>query len=174
MSVSKGHPYNKTFTDKIYLSNSNLQRILKFFLFECPVPGTSVRGKKFVDYGIEGKPAFSKLKKEMLASATTSLKDNYKPCTKDELKAEFESVSKVVSPDEYCVFLKHDAKTVMQSLYSAIRNAFAHGSFCVKKYSGTRIYFMSNYDNYLKAEIVLHEATLLGWINCIINFADDA
>ena len=54
-------------------------------------------------------------------------------------------------------------------MFSAIRNAFAHGSFNVKSYNRTRIFFFSNYKEYEKARIVLHEATLLSWIRIIKN-----
>ena len=76
----------------------------------------------------------------------------------------FRNVANVKPPNEYCVFLKQDEKTVMQSLFSAIRNAFAHGSFNVKTYNGVKIYYFENFNGYLKAEIVLHEETLLAWI----------
>ena len=65
------------------------------------------------------------------------------------------------------MFLKTDEKTVIQSLFSAIRNALAHGSFNVKIYKGVRVYFLSNYNKYLKAEIVLQENTLLKWIDIV-------
>ena len=163
--------YNKTFDDTFSISNSNLQEIIKFFLFECPVPGKSVRGKKFSDYGINGITAFAKLKKSLIAAATDSLSNNYVPCLKNELSGSFTKMETVAPPDEYCVFMKTDEKTVMQSLFSAIRNAFAHGSFRVKRYSGYRIYDLSNNNGYLKAEMALHEETLLNWIKCVKDFS---
>ena len=36
-----------------------------------------------------------------------------------------------------------------------------------KKYEKTQVYFFSNYDNYLKAEIILQEDTLIKWIDII-------
>ena len=171
MSKKVVKTYTKTFSNRIAISNVNLQKILKFYLFECPVPGISVRGRKFQDFGISGSAAFSRLKKNMLNNASSSLRGNYKPSKKNELDIYFSLMNSVNPPDEYCVFLKYDEKHVMQSLFSAIRNAFAHGSFCVKNYSGTRIYFLANHDGYLKAEVVLHENTLLNWIDCIKNFS---
>ncbi len=162
--------YDKQFDDDLSLSNKNLQAILKFYLFECPVPNTSERGKTFSYYGINKSPAYSRLKKALLDSAATSLKSNYKPCKKDELPVAFALVESLLPPNEYCVFLKYEEKNVLPSLFSAIRNAFAHGSFKVKSYSKARIYYLKNFDGYLKAEIVLHESTLLKWINCIKNF----
>lgn len=45
------------------IKNENLQKILKFYLLECPVPGVNSRGKDFEDYGFRGSAAFGKLKK---------------------------------------------------------------------------------------------------------------
>jgi hypothetical protein len=95
------------------------------------------------------------------------LKENYYPCKKEELKESFENVANVHPVDEYCVFLRNDEKTVMQSLFSAIRNAFAHGSFSVQTYKKVRVYFFANHHDYLKAEIVLQEKTLLEWISIL-------
>ncbi len=165
--ANKRLSYTKSFSNNLTLSNRNLQKILKFYLFECPVPGVSVRGKKFKDFGISGNAAFSRLKKSMLSTATGSLRGYYKPSTKSELQTNIDFMKFVAPPNEYCVFLKNDDKTVMQSLFKAIRNAFAHGAFLVKSYGGERIYYLENYDKYLKATIVLHETTLLNWIKCI-------
>lgn len=149
------------------LSNKNFQTIIDFYLFNCPVSGKSFRGKTFEEYGFKSKAPFSRLKAEMLNSATESLKANYKPCKKEELEKNFQLAEAVSPPDEYCVFLKSDGKNTIKSLFSAIRNAFAHGSFNVKKYGGTRIYFLLNEKGYRKAQIVLHEETLLAWIKII-------
>lgn len=165
--MAKQAKYKKSFDSDIKLGNNNFQKILKFYLFECPTPGKSRRGTTFEGFGWQGTKQFSKLKTLLLAAASNSLKFNYYPCSKNELPDKFSMVEKVSPVDEYCVFLKTDEKTVMQSLFSAIRNAFAHGSFCVKKYEKTQVYFFSNYDNYLKAEIILQEDTLIKWIDII-------
>lgn len=159
--------YYKEFDKEVKLSNKNLQRILDFYLFSCPTPETSARTKTFEQLGWKGKTQFAQLKSKLLTSATSSLKGNYYPCKKEELKGSFEKVANIHPVDEYCVFLKNDEKTVIQSLFSAIRNAFAHGSFSVQTYKKVRVYFFANYHNYLKAEIVLQEKTLLEWIDIL-------
>lgn len=163
--------YKKTFDNTIPFGNKKFQEILDFFLFCCPVEGTSFRCVPFSKYGWSGKTQFAQLRKNMLTSASSSLKSNYYPCKKEELQNKFLTVEKVSPVDEYCVFLKNEEGTVMQSLFSAIRNAFAHGSFSIREYrcDGKRIkvYFLSNYKNYLKAEIVLQENTLLEWIRIV-------
>ena len=149
------------------ISNKNLQQIINFYLFECPVPETTFRGKVFKEFGFEGSKAFGRLKDEMLKAATDSLSNNYIPCKKSTLNESFKKIETVSPPDEYCVFLENSKKSVMQSLFSAIRNALAHGSFNVKSYDGIRIYFFVNYYGYKKAQIVLQEKTLLAWISLI-------
>lgn len=159
--------YDRSYNIPRSLSNSNLQKIIQFYLIECPVEGKSFKGKNFQEYGYCGSPAFSKLKKKLLDVATKSLKSNYYPCKKEELLGCFEKCETICYPDEYCVFLKSDEKSVVRSMFSAIRNALAHGSFNVKSYSKTRIYFFSNQKEYEKARIILHETTLLSWISII-------
>ena len=159
--------YSTKFEDPKSFSNRNLQIIVQFYLFECPVEGKSKRGKTFKELGYVGIKAFKKLKDELLATATASLSKNYYPCKKEELQGNFSKCSTITYPDEYCVFLQSDEKSIIRSLFSAIRNAFAHGSFNVQSYNHTRIYYFSNYDGYEKARIVLHENTLLSWIRII-------
>lgn len=152
------------------LSDNKLQKIVQFYLFECPVEGKSFRGKTFEEYGYYGASSFSKLKKVLLNAGTASLKKNYYPCAKNELEESFTICEKINYPDEYCVFLKWDERSIIRSMFAAIRNAIAHGSFNVKKYNRSdRIYFFSNYDGYEKARIVLYEETLLSWIKIIKN-----
>ena len=159
--------YDMSYDSPKSLANKNLQKIMQFYLLECPVEGKSHRGKTFHEYGYKGAPSFSKLKSELLKSATTSLRQNYYPCKKEDLQEIFKKCKKIGYPDEYCVFLKSDEKSVVRSMFSAIRNAFAHGSFNVKEYKGTRIYYFSNYNDYEKARIILHEETLLSWIRVV-------
>ena len=163
--------YKKSFDNKITFSSSNFQKILDFYLFRCPVEGTSSRGVGFDQYGWKGAKQFAHLKKALLKAANSDLASKYYPCKKDELAEKFEIVSNVAPVDEYCVFLRNEEDTVMQSLFSAIRNAFAHGSFSVRTYTSQgkkiKVYFFSNYNKYLKAEIILQEQTLLEWIKIV-------
>lgn len=167
MAKKQNTSYAQSFDIPVSLSDRNLQKILLFYLINCPVEGKSFRGKTFQYYGFSGSPAFSGLKTALLNSATKSLKKNYKPCKKTEIEEAFKEVEKISPPDEYCVYFCSEEKTRMQSLFSAIRNAFAHGSFNYKTYQGVRIFFLLNHDKYKKAQIVLHEDTLLAWIDII-------
>ena len=71
--------YDRSFKCPESLSDRNLQKILFFYLLECPVEGKSYRGKTFTDFGYHGSSAFSKLKKNLLDAATDSLRRNYYP-----------------------------------------------------------------------------------------------
>ena len=157
---------NEKFDASIPMTSKNFQKVLSFYLFGCPVEGTSIRADTFAQRGWKGK-LFTTLKSNMLKTATPELRERYYPCTKTELDMHFKAVENLSELDEYCVFLKHDQAKVMESLFSAIRNAFAHGSFTRKRYKKTYVYFFANYDGYLKAEIRLHEETLLNWIKLV-------
>lgn len=162
--------YVKDFSSSIPLTNKKFQKILQFYLFECPVAGVSVKGVDFDAYGIR-KKGFEKLKKKMFCKATPSFRNNYKACTSNrELSAYLEKCKNLSPPDEYCVFFKNKG-TVMESLYYSIRNAFAHGGFCIMQYSKERIYILqNNHNDTIKAEMALHEETLLSWIGCVRDF----
>ena len=161
----------KTFDDKLSLSNRNLQKILTFYLFECPVPDKSFRGNKFIDYGIRGSASFGKLKQKLLTKASPSLKVNYKPCKITDINTELTAIrARVSSSDEYCVFHMYSEKIVMESLFSLIRNSFAHGSFRASTVGKQRFFFLTNIHDGVKAEMVLREQTLLEWIDCIKSF----
>lgn len=171
-NMAKTKKYYKKFDKSYPITDKKFQKVLSFFLFECPTPGTSQRAKSFTELGWSGSPQFSNLKKRLLNAATPSLRSNYYPCKKSELQEIFGTVESVSPVDEYCVFLKKDEKIVIHSLFSAIRNAFAHGSFAVQTFkdvNGTRVrvYFFCNYHEYLKAELVLQESTLLQWIEIL-------
>ena len=118
--------------------------------------------REWLDDGFDYKTAYE----EVLRNAEELRK-------KAELEEKYEVVESLNSTDEYCVFLKHDSSRVMESLYSAIRNALAHGSFLMKKRRGTNMYFFANYDGYLKAVIQLKEETLLNWISLFQSNPED-
>ena len=154
------------FSTGIPTSRKQFQSIISFYLFNCPVEGKSIRATTFEQKGWKG-ALFSKLKTAMLDNATPELKNRYFPCKKDELEKKFDEIEKLKATDEYCVFLKHDELRVMESLYSAIRNSLAHGSFVIR--GRTKMYYFANYDGYLKAIINLREETLLNWIAAFDN-----
>jgi hypothetical protein len=149
--------------------NKNFQQIITFYLFECPVDNKSCRGKSFDFYGISGVQGFAKLKK-LLLSASNTLKNNYYPCKSSELVDVFNKYDYIEKGTEYCIFLKTDEKNIIQSLFAAIRNALAHGSFRCQKLNKEKYYYFENWHNYKKAEGLLKEETLIKWIEIIEKF----
>lgn len=148
---------------KIACNNKNFNAILSFYLFECPVPDKSYRGNVFEQFGWKGNN-YKTLKSKMIKAAC-DLKGHYYPCKKDELQLKFSELEKTSS--EYCVFFKYDERKVIPSLFTAIRNALAHGSFDRRRYHKETFYFFANYYGFYKAKIVLREKTLLKWIDIV-------
>ena len=114
------------FDTTIKLNDSKVQRIITFYLFECPVEGKNNNDiKVFKDYGFSGIKSFSNLKKDMMENSI-NLKEGYHPCCKEQLESYFARIDSFLDNQEFAIFLKTDEKTVIQSLFSAIRNAIAN------------------------------------------------
>ncbi len=141
-----------------------VQDVVQFFLFECPASGASRAGKDFSDYGWAG-TYFSTLKAELIFVAGNGF--NYLPCAKKELENWLTQYPPNKSTQEYAIFLKHDEKRVLESLFKAVRNAIAHGSFVRYAQSKTVYYYFENVDGYVKARINIKESTLLLWSKII-------
>lgn len=142
----------------------SVQDVLQFYLFETPVHGSSRAAKDFGSLGWSG-TYFSTLKAELLFVAGNEFE--YVPCKKNELSQNLISKPPKKSSNEYAVFLKHDEKRVLESLFKAIRNAIAHGSFVRYSRSKTVYYYFENDDGYVKARINVSESTLLAWSRVI-------
>ena len=155
---------------EMYMGNKQFQTILNFYLFEALGKEMSFKGKDFDYYGIKGRD-LSILKEQMLGCATPSLRDNYLECSKmNEISIKLKQVETVLPPNELSVlFIGSDAS--VRRIFSYIRNAFAHGRFCIKQYSNKRIYILENiYHGSVNARMIFHEKTLLNWIDCVHNF----
>lgn len=152
--------YNPSFTDTLPLSNKNFQKIITFYLFECPVEGVTSRGETFRKLGWVGNTKFAQLKRNMITKDI-----HYNASKKAEIEGNIDEV-RSKNPEQYCVFLSTHVGT-LASLFKAIRNSLAHGSFSVKGKGKSRKYYFYNYDKYLKAEIVLKEEKLLSWIDIV-------
>lgn len=145
-------------------NDRSVQKILQFYLFESPVPGTSRAGKCFSELGWRGS-YFSTLKAQLLRLADDSFA--YIPCKKDELPEALATMPPAKARQEYAVFLKHDERRVIESLFRAIRNSIAHGSFSRYTLNKCTYYFFENEDGYVKARINVKEQTLLEWAKAV-------
>ena len=147
-----------TFKRRYSFENRKFARIYKFYVIETPVAGTSCRGKTFKEYGINMTSLNAAMKR-----ATPFLKTNWfddkaseivqrcKECGIDD-KVDF-SMELVIHTinGKLCT-----GKT--DSLFYAIRCAFAHGAFDVHTYKKERYYMLENRDGkHLKARMVLKE-----------------
>ena len=161
------------FESKNVYSNKNFQRILDFYLFNCPVENTSVRSKTFNEYGWETKH-FSVLSKKLRNASDSKIRFHRVPVNSiyDALLST-NQLTKINFDEETVIY--HDSSNSMDTLFSAIRNAFAHGSYQLKTYNKTRYYCFENrqtgnknyFDKEIRARIVLKESTLLNWIQII-------
>lgn len=80
---------------------------------------------------------------------------------------EYGVLDKVVFDDELAIHIKNkDSKS--ESLFYAIRCAFAHGLFNINSKNGEHYYILENRDREkLKARLILREETLLQWIKVV-------
>ncbi len=160
----------------IPIKDEKFQKIIIFYLFECPARGIktenkkngevrtdeqphpkkrifyyriSQMGKTLADRGIEG-GKLNTLRAAMLRAAGS----DFEFLTGDNVKESEKS--------EYISLAKNEFKT--EGIFSFIRNSFAHGEFEVCEGS----YFFENHNNgVLKGKAVIKESTLLKWIDII-------
>lgn len=164
----------KTEYSIIPYKNKNFIKIIDFYLFNCPARHTqktkdltgnnkynfiftkvSARGKTFSERGIEG----GGLRTLRAAMQRTSYKGELFDLTLDKPE-DIEQYSS--RSGEICLTVKNSQMSQTDTIYYAIRNAFAHGSFSIEK----GIYFLVNRNNgKLKGIIRLKEETLLKWID---------
>ena len=165
---------------KIPFNSKNFQKILQFYLFECPVETyrhvkkekediserenqinprynyhfyrVSHSGVSFADKGLVGSKLNS-FRAAMKRVAETNI-----------LLLAVNEIPKIDYGQEYIVIKKnHDHVSDTNGLFYCIRNAFAHGNFEVTE---SKEYYFENRDNdKLKGVAKLKEKTLLSWID---------
>ena len=155
---------------QIPIENLNFQKIIKFYLFECPVETkqkvnvinngkktqrtlyrkVSHRGKSFKERKLK-RGDFISLKAAMIRSSYGLI-----------LSASNEE-PKSPNVDEYIVIKKNeDHVNIIEGYFYCLRNGFAHGSFDV---NGNYYIFENSYEGKLKGIARLKENTLLEWID---------
>ena len=153
---------NYSFEDK------NFARIFKFYVIETPVSGVSARGTSFKERGVNMISLCAAMKRE-----TPFLKEYwFEKAVKDVPKCCEESgIHKNASMNrEIAIHTLNNqhcsGKT--DSLFYAIRCAFAHGSFAIHHYRSEKYYILENRDREkLKARRILREGSLLKWIDVV-------
>ena len=158
---------------QIPLSNESFQRIICFYLFECPVRvrkrmpkserltsqdkykfcfrKVSKRGITFEERGLDG-------------AKLNTLRAAMKRATGVTMKAVDSDVF-ALDAEEYIVIKKNEENTsITEGYFYCIRNAFAHGDFEVEN----DVYvFRNRPDDTIKGLARLKEKTLLKWIDLV-------
>ncbi len=153
---------NYSFEDK------NFARVYRFYVIETPVVGVSARGKSFKERGVNMISLCAAMKRE-----TPFLKEYWfekaakdvPECCRERGIHEKASMSQEIVihtvNDQHC-----SGKT--DSLFYAIRCAFAHGSFAIHHYRSEKYYILENCDKgKIKARMILRESSLLKWIDVV-------
>lgn len=166
---------------KIPLNDANFQKIIDFYLFNCPCETEKGSKKK-------GTKAHTKVSKRantlrshgwtgsylntLLASMKHTASSHLEYHTfgnKTDIKAEIDKIEKHSTlSDKYFELIAMADRSDMNktsAIFYYIRNAFAHGSFSVIKDKSKTIYYLEGAKNdAVKAQIRLREETLLKWI----------
>lgn len=150
------------FSTPIDYHSDALIEIVKFFVFETPVNGTSTRGRSFEERGIKGNHI-----KKIYEEIKDQLPDFYQYWETDiidNLPDRYAGEGIWESVDFSFEFAYHYVKEGLNqatALYYMIRCAFAHGCFSIHDNNGEIYYMFENFhDNQSKGRAVLKESTL--------------
>ena len=151
-----------------YDDDAMFHRIIEFFLWQCPTPKTAYGSKLFSDYGWEKPYQFKTLKKKC------GLGDgiNYITPNRGEFYEELIAHGQFNSFKFSEIVIILNSNQSMFDLFRNIRNAFAHGSFLVRKHCTDKefYYFLEsrNPENeHINARLVLKASTLFNWIKVV-------
>ena len=168
-------------TDTIPLAESNFQKIIKFYLFECPCEtekGSSKKRNK--SYTAVSKQGITLRQKGWTRGNLITLLSAMKRTSSGHLEYHIFSSSQDISAETYniekgtslsdqhfemIVMSERSDMSKTSSIFYYIRNALAHGSFCQVSDCGKKIYYFESIrNNKVLARIRLREKTLLNWI----------
>lgn len=158
----------------IPVGDRNFQKILTFYLFECPVTigkaGVSVRGISLERCGWRGRTLTSLLSR-MKQTASGHLSYLAVPASADvgEAVRNEEAASTLSDPHFELIAFREDTRLgKTKTILYMIRNALAHGSFHVARTDRGSVYwFDSSKGGHVRARIRLREETLLAWMELI-------
>lgn len=147
------------------------RKIIEFYLFNTPLREKNFyQAKTMADYGWE-KSKLSNLKQRLLYDIQLKQRFYYFK-TLDQVQQSIIN-NKILGNKhtyrEIIIFL-NNRKSIVESVLSLIRDAFAHRSFEVVPKMDENYYFMANVHNEkTKGRLILKESTLLRWIEIIKN-----
>lgn len=158
----------------------NFLKIIDFYLFKCPVQlntdvKVSARGETFELRGIT-KGRLRSLLKEVKSAFSKETFIAVKSSSPISVEQYIDSMQQKTSFNdahfEFVVFSVDTNLKQTKSLFYAIRNAFAHGSFSVcNTVNSKKVYYLENEKKGLiKARMRLKEETLINWINLVEKY----
>ena len=159
---------------EIPFKDANFQKVLEFYLFNCPVlhqnnkTRVSQRGRTFEERDITGR-SLTKLLSEMKAkpASGTLLYQCLETGSNDFAQIEQRNRAHDLN-FEMVIFIENSDLKKTRTIFYAIRNGLAHGSFSVSGTGEKRTYCIeTRKDGALKARIRLREKTLLNWIELV-------
>ena len=165
-------------SSRIPYNDKNFQRIIDFYLFNCPVTMEGQKNKKPIKKKVSKRAITFENKRwtgNLLTSLLRIMKNHIifeETATPEAVKSSSEKMeieSNQSDPYfEMIVYYPTIGKT--KSIFYSIRNAFAHGSFSVVKEGKESVYFLeTEKDGNFRARIRLKEKTLLNWIELFEN-----
>lgn len=157
--------------------NKNFQKIVNFYLFQCPVLVPKTRKKNKTKERVS-KRGITFEDKKWIGSALHVLRaamfQNFKYIKIDDIGSvqqtaeDCEKNSSLSDPHfEMAVFYDSLQLGIVKSIFYDIRNAFAHGSFSVLQTAHGNMYYFESYSQTsgnIISRIRLKESTLLNWI----------
>ena len=156
-------------TDKSKLENK-LNSIIDFYVFSCPSYNTNVQAMQLSDYGwVKGvdKSSLTRRLKNIFPKGKFVNVNTY-----DELFDSLNNIEELIKVKTICesVCIKTDNSAIAEALFYAIRNAYAHGSFTMKKIKGEAYFILENRKRgVLTARMIVKAQTLEKWIEILKN-----
>ena len=147
---------------EILLRKKNFQKIVCFYLFECPVlfsngRKVSERGRTFKD---------RKLDKNGLNSLVAAMRR----CSNISIYTVKQTPTVPTGVQEYLIIRERSDMSIVNAYYYSIRNALAHGSF---QFENGYLSFENKHNGDLKALGRIKDSTLLRWIElCDMRVSD--
>lgn len=150
---------------------AKFDKIVEFYLWACPVPGTAYNAKTFEDYNWKTSHEFKILRHQLLDVASPSIQ--FIGTLRRDLELTLKKHNQYNSRSFTEIIIIVGDKPPVKDIFRNIRNALAHGSFRVNKQQKVDDYFYffesRNPDNNYKiaARIVLKASTLVKWIKIV-------
>ena len=150
-------------------------KIIVFFVLHVPAEGVSFRSKSLASYGWgskSGQDDFKRLKARLIKYSGMSVEDFVCVNSYKKLKVKLQHMDlEEFNPqiERQIIIIRKDKSGENESLFSHIRNAFAHGhvSFINIKDDVAVILEDINNEKAVSARMIIYKSSLLNWIKVI-------